>query len=197
MQEGDPKYLAPEILQNCMNITCAADIFSLGMTILELATDLDLPRSGDLWHQLRNGEVPSDLIKSLSPDLVAFIMKLIEPDHLKRLTVRQLMKTSPVRYLISAKEKSLFYYFYTIYYQWNNFLSTAWNFFIQPYRFIKEKFKYQSLNFIESNSVSNDYCHSSSTPKKMDLPKTPRVVINDDHYDLLNGILLLFINILA
>ena len=54
--EGDPKYLAPELMSG--HFTRAADIFSLGITILELATDLDLPRGGSSWHQLRSGQVP-------------------------------------------------------------------------------------------------------------------------------------------
>ena len=31
---------------------------SLGITLLELASDLDLPRGGHTWHQLRNGQLP-------------------------------------------------------------------------------------------------------------------------------------------
>lgn len=54
--EGDPKYLAPEILE--LKFGPPADIFSLGMTILELATDLDLPKQGDSWQQLRQGFLP-------------------------------------------------------------------------------------------------------------------------------------------
>lgn len=33
-------------------------ICSLGITLLELASDLDLPRGGDTWHQLRTGQLP-------------------------------------------------------------------------------------------------------------------------------------------
>ena len=54
--EGDPKYLAPEILNQ--RFGPPADIFSLGMTILELATDLDLPKQGDTWQKLRQGVLP-------------------------------------------------------------------------------------------------------------------------------------------
>ena len=34
--------------------TKACDVFSLGVTLLELATDLDLPQGGPLWHKLRD-----------------------------------------------------------------------------------------------------------------------------------------------
>ena len=49
--EGDPKYLAPEVLQG--KFTKACDVFSLGVTMLELACNLDLPRGGQLWHNIR------------------------------------------------------------------------------------------------------------------------------------------------
>ncbi|KAG1667258.1 Membrane-associated tyrosine- and threonine-specific cdc2-inhibitory kinase [Nymphon striatum] len=57
-QEGDPKYLAPELMRGCF--TKAADVFSLGITILELATDLEIPKEGALWQKLRSGYIPFD-----------------------------------------------------------------------------------------------------------------------------------------
>jgi membrane-associated tyrosine/threonine-specific cdc2-inhibitory kinase len=56
--EGDPKYLAPELMTG--HFTKAADIFSVGITMLELASDLDLPSRGPLWHELRNGIFPDE-----------------------------------------------------------------------------------------------------------------------------------------
>jgi membrane-associated tyrosine/threonine-specific cdc2-inhibitory kinase len=109
VQEGDPKYLAPEVLQNSNNISCAADIFSLGMTILELATDLDLPRGGDPWHQLRNGQIPAHLLESLSDDLIQIIRRMIEPDHMKRATVNELLNTPKIIKLIAMNNRKLFY----------------------------------------------------------------------------------------
>lgn len=55
-QEGDSKYLAPEVLNSPPGKP--ADIFSLGISILELATDLDLPSRGDGWRMLREGNIP-------------------------------------------------------------------------------------------------------------------------------------------
>lgn len=54
--EGDSKYLAPEVLSG--SFSKKADIFSLGVTLLELACDLDLPANGTLWHELRQGALP-------------------------------------------------------------------------------------------------------------------------------------------
>lgn len=54
--EGDSRYVAPELLQ--FMFTKAADIFSVGITTLELACNMDLPKSGPLWGELRNDKFP-------------------------------------------------------------------------------------------------------------------------------------------
>lgn len=54
--EGDSRYVAPELMDG--NFCKASDVFSLGLTMLELAYNLDLPRNGDTWQELRNGEFP-------------------------------------------------------------------------------------------------------------------------------------------
>lgn len=36
--------------------------YSLGITILELVSDLDLPKGGDLWHELRSGKLPDEFL---------------------------------------------------------------------------------------------------------------------------------------
>lgn len=57
ISEGDSKYLATEVLEGIYTPSC--DVFSLGVTLLELATDLVLPPNGVLWHELRNGVFPA------------------------------------------------------------------------------------------------------------------------------------------
>lgn len=163
-----------------MNITCAADIFSLGMTILELATDLDLPRSGDLWHQLRNGDIPSDLVKSLSPGLVDLITKMLEPDHLKRASAKDLIKTSTIRYLISSRKKDMYYYMYSMLNKWNQFMLTVWYFVLRPAEFLKQRFLYyKAIDSIEDQLVDGLVIHkSSSTPKKVSVPT---IVLDTEH----------------
>jgi serine/threonine protein kinase len=107
VQEGDPRYLAPEILSSNNNITCAADVFSLGMTILELAVDLELPNGGELWHILRKGQITRDQIPqtcTLSHELIGVIGRMIEPDHLKRASASELLNTSFIQNLLSSNE---------------------------------------------------------------------------------------------
>lgn len=68
--EGDCRYIAPELLQGVF--TKAADIFSLGITILELACTLELPKNGHLWQELRNGVFPEEFIGGKKVKLVSF-----------------------------------------------------------------------------------------------------------------------------
>lgn len=58
--EGDCRYIAPEILQS--KFSKAADIFSLGITILEVACKIELPQNGYLWHVLRSGILPENYL---------------------------------------------------------------------------------------------------------------------------------------
>lgn len=56
--EGDCKYLAREVLEakNLSDFSQKADIFSLGLTILEILFKIDLPQNGLIWNKLRDGE---------------------------------------------------------------------------------------------------------------------------------------------
>jgi serine/threonine protein kinase len=83
--EGDPKYLAPELMTG--HFTKAADIFSVGITMLELASDLDLPSRGPLWHELRNGIFPDDHTKHICPEIFELIRAMMTPDYMERPTV--------------------------------------------------------------------------------------------------------------
>ncbi len=171
VQEGDPKYLAPEVLNNNNNITFAADIFSLGMTILELATDLDLPRGGDPWHQLRNNQIPQHLVSSLSKDLVEIIMKMIERDHTKRATVDELLNLPKIRKLISTKKRKLFYsniqkslkcIFNNLY----SFTLTLWCLMICPWIKLVNYVNMNKIDYNVNNNLNDENCQTTSTPKK-------------------------------
>lgn len=54
-REGDRAYLAPELLTS-NPVGTAADIFSLGLIVLEMAADVELPQNGPIWHQLRTDD---------------------------------------------------------------------------------------------------------------------------------------------
>ena len=56
--EGDREYLAPEVLSG--RLDKPADIFALGMIMLEIAGNIILPDNGTSWQRLRAGDM-SDL----------------------------------------------------------------------------------------------------------------------------------------
>uniref|UniRef100_A0A0K0EJV6 non-specific serine/threonine protein kinase n=1 Tax=Strongyloides stercoralis TaxID=6248 RepID=A0A0K0EJV6_STRER len=88
--EGDSKYLAREILNELP--TSGADIFSLGMTILELATDAYLPSDGYDWNILRSGIIPDVFKQRLSPNMSLIITQMIQCDKKDRPTARDLLR---------------------------------------------------------------------------------------------------------
>ncbi|GFU89049.1 membrane-associated tyrosine- and threonine-specific cdc2-inhibitory kinase [Trichonephila clavipes] len=92
--EGDPRYLAPELMEGIF--TKAADVFSVGITILELASDLDLPRGSETWHQLRNLEIPKTFTRGISYPLFGVISRMMEPDYRKRAPVHEILDMDSV-----------------------------------------------------------------------------------------------------
>ncbi len=71
--------------------------FSLGISILELASDLDLPRGGLLWHNLRSGQLPEEFLRGRSCELKRTIAWMMEPDPFKRPTVDEVLESQTVR----------------------------------------------------------------------------------------------------
>ncbi|KAI1289836.1 Membrane-associated tyrosine- and threonine-specific cdc2-inhibitory kinase [Halotydeus destructor] len=93
--EGDPKYLAKELMQGVYTKT--ADIFSLGITILEMACDLDLPSGGQAWHCLRDGRIPFDSFRVVSDQLRMFIEAMMHPNYNSRPSAEDLLQQEPLK----------------------------------------------------------------------------------------------------
>ncbi|XP_044303887.1 membrane-associated tyrosine- and threonine-specific cdc2-inhibitory kinase [Varanus komodoensis] len=91
-QEGDPRYMAPELL--CGEYTKAADVFSLGITILEISSNMELPNGGEGWQQLRQGYVPPEFTAGLSAELRTLLASMLEPTHQLRPSVEMLLGSS-------------------------------------------------------------------------------------------------------
>ncbi|KIJ49445.1 hypothetical protein M422DRAFT_27812 [Sphaerobolus stellatus SS14] len=91
-REGDRDYMAPEVLRGCYGP--AADMFGLGMIILETATNIVVPNQGDDWHRLREDDFSAvDFIATggvpRSSELVSLIMEMMRADPERRLTISQ------------------------------------------------------------------------------------------------------------
>nr|XP_060636563.1 membrane-associated tyrosine- and threonine-specific cdc2-inhibitory kinase [Anolis sagrei ordinatus] len=91
-QEGDPRYMAPELLHG--EYTKAADIFSLGITILEIACNMELPNGGEGWQQLRQGYLPPEFTADLSAELRTLLASMLEPKPHLRPSVETLLASS-------------------------------------------------------------------------------------------------------
>ena len=88
-------YLAPEVLSGTFSKAC--DIFSLGVTLLELATDMDLPNGGQLWHDLRSRGPDPSLTMELQPELRRVIQLMMTRDPDRRPGVKQLLELPCVK----------------------------------------------------------------------------------------------------
>uniref|UniRef100_A0A131YQ44 non-specific serine/threonine protein kinase n=1 Tax=Rhipicephalus appendiculatus TaxID=34631 RepID=A0A131YQ44_RHIAP len=133
--EGDPCYLAPELMEG--NFTKAADIFSLGITALELACDLELPSRGGNWHALRSGTLPHYISQRLSPQLRNVIPLMMQPDPKRRITADQLLALPEIhrvrlwRRLYVARRRAIAWVQDLLLLTWfwmQSFLESAWRF---------------------------------------------------------------------
>jgi len=71
-REGDREYIAPEVLARHA-YDKPADIYSLGLILLEVAGNIQLPDNGPSWQKLRNGdlsEVPDLSVEALQAGII-------------------------------------------------------------------------------------------------------------------------------
>ncbi|CAB9520720.1 associated tyrosine- and threonine-specific cdc2-inhibitory kinase [Seminavis robusta] len=96
-QEGDQMYMPPELLNSAVKQT-SADIFSLGLTLYEMAAGLgfDLPKQGPRWHELRNGSHLPELPPSRDPALSGLIQQMISPTSAQRPVADTILKHDKV-----------------------------------------------------------------------------------------------------
>ncbi|GAA5880596.1 hypothetical protein JCM16303_005445 [Sporobolomyces ruberrimus] len=74
-REGDREYIAPEILRG--RYGKEADVFSLGLVILEAAANVVLPDNGPAWQKLRSNDFSDVDLTRLSPALVDLLSGML------------------------------------------------------------------------------------------------------------------------
>ncbi|CAH0475854.1 unnamed protein product [Peronospora belbahrii] len=90
--EGDANYIAKELLSSAARLP-SADIFCLGIMILEIATGMTLPEGGQQWHELREGKLPP-LSSSYTEKLDTMIRQMMHPDATERPSAADILKQS-------------------------------------------------------------------------------------------------------
>lgn len=89
--EGDKYYIAAEILDG--HYSQAADIFSLGLIVLELVADIELPAQGVLWQNLRQGNFSELNFVDRSENLLSLMVQMLHPDWTKRPSTTQIISS--------------------------------------------------------------------------------------------------------
>mmetsp|Transcript_115143 Transcript_115143/g.321854 ORF Transcript_115143/g.321854 Transcript_115143/m.321854 type:complete len:241 (+) Transcript_115143:168-890(+) len=94
--EGDTRYMPPELLA-LGNRHPSGDIFSLGLTIYEIATDemTEMPSEGPQRHFLRSSIGPT-LPKERGVELLQLVQAMTDPNELKRPTANTILKSRKV-----------------------------------------------------------------------------------------------------
>lgn len=89
-EDGDPVYIAPELLgqEGCGP---PSDVFSVGMTMLDLVSDRELPGYGAGWHELRKGNVPREMFRDMSEAFVDIVLAMIQEDPRNRPTLDEIL----------------------------------------------------------------------------------------------------------
>lgn len=102
--EGDSIYLAPEILEisklKQLNEKC--DIFSLGLSMLEILCKIKLPQNGFLWNSIRTNYflIPEEFFKNsnlnqVSANMINMLQEMIAFDPFKRKELDYLIQNYP------------------------------------------------------------------------------------------------------
>jgi hypothetical protein len=99
VQEGDARYISRELLQGDTRDLPAADVFALGLTLVELATGHGLPTGDEPYQQLRDGYLPLDDLSHLPSGLLELVHSMVHPDPPQRPTAADILEHPLVRAL--------------------------------------------------------------------------------------------------
>jgi serine/threonine protein kinase len=95
-QEGDTAFMAPELLDACKKEP-SADIFSLGLTLYNLAADPSwrLPSEGERFQEIRSSGHAPELPPFRSADMKKLIQRMITPERDARPSASSIVNTVP------------------------------------------------------------------------------------------------------
>jgi len=83
IDEGDRRYLSREMLQGDFKDITKGDVFALGLSMFELASDSPIPTEGEGYQALREGRFPP-LPAGISPRMGELLAAMMHPDPSQR-----------------------------------------------------------------------------------------------------------------
>lgn len=89
-REGDREYIAPEVIFDS-KYGKPADIFSLGLVLLEAACSVEIPDNGAPWHKLRCNDFSDVSFDAISPALQGIITSMLCAEPSARPTAAELV----------------------------------------------------------------------------------------------------------
>lgn len=90
--EGDSRYLSRELLNGDTSLLTASDIFSLGLSIYELASGIPLPTEGEEYAYFRDYPLPRDAVPQLPDDLYNLLCLMVHVDPAARPTAHDILQ---------------------------------------------------------------------------------------------------------
>ncbi|NP_001405458.1 membrane-associated tyrosine- and threonine-specific cdc2-inhibitory kinase isoform 8 [Mus musculus] len=94
---GDSMLLSATCRHSAAPKTELVNWLSLGLTILEVACNMELPHGGEGWQQLRQGYLPPEFTAGLSSELRSVLAMMLEPDPQLRATAEALLALPMLR----------------------------------------------------------------------------------------------------
>jgi len=101
INEGDSSYLAPEFfgeLKKKFIINTKCDVFSLGLSVLEILCKVEIPQHGVMWNEIRSREftIPPEFLKNsnikINDKMVKLIMNMLIIDPEDRPDIIQIFE---------------------------------------------------------------------------------------------------------
>uniref|UniRef100_V5E9S7 Protein kinase n=1 Tax=Kalmanozyma brasiliensis (strain GHG001) TaxID=1365824 RepID=V5E9S7_KALBG len=89
-REGDRVYLAPEVIFHGQ-YGKAADVFSLGLILLEAAGNVELPDNGEPWQKLRRDDLSDVDLTAISGPMLRVLERLLCSDAEQRATIDEIV----------------------------------------------------------------------------------------------------------
>ena len=109
-KEGDTKYMANELLNNCERHP-SADIFSLALFLYEASYSekqlregsISLPAQGQMWHVLRSGKAPP--LRHRAPELAVLVATAMSPEPTLRPSAADILRVQEVAAVPSGLDR--------------------------------------------------------------------------------------------